>query len=125
MRKSIVVFVFLFFIHVIPVAGEEQNITHFDHEHLSVFLQISHEEYDLLWKEGKTLAEIAESQGVSERELLRYLFEKELETMQASLKAGKLSHVQYIQNILRLKETLLHKIHGNPHKRPASEKVSN
>ncbi|MFC3886225.1 hypothetical protein ACFOU2_23140 [Bacillus songklensis] len=125
MNKIMVMFVFLFFIHHIPAAGEERNITNADNEHLYVFLQISPEEYDLMWKEGKTLAEIAKSQGVSERELVRYLFEKELETMRVSLKNGELSHVQYIQNILRLKETLLHKIHGNPHKEPSSEKVSN
>lgn len=125
MKKAIVLFMSLFFIQAFPVAGKTENGIDPHHEHLYVFLEMTQEEYDSLWQEGKSMAEIAESKGISERELLRYLLDKEVEAMRSALNSGELSHVQYIQNILRLKETLLHKIHGNPHQEDESEKVSN
>ncbi|HWO96445.1 MAG TPA: hypothetical protein VNM45_08950 [Bacillus sp. (in: firmicutes)] len=124
MKKIMVLFLFLFFIESFPVAGEtESTITH--DEHLYVFLEMTQQEFDSLWQEGKSVAEIAESKGISEKELLHYLLDKEVEAMRSALNSGELSHVQYIQNILRLKETLLHKIHGNPHQENESKKVSN
>lgn len=124
MKKVIVLFIFLFFTQAFSAAGENPNAIDYD-EHLYVFLQMTEQEYDSLWKEGKSMVEIAESKGVSEQELLRYLLDKEVESMRSALNSGELSHIQYIQNILRLKETLLHKIHGNPHQENESEKVSN
>ncbi|WP_078411065.1 hypothetical protein [Priestia abyssalis] len=125
MKKVMVLFMSLFFIQAFPAAGETESTIDYDHEHLYVFLEMTQQEYDSLWQEGKSMAEIAESKGVSEQELLRYLLDKEVEAMRSALNSGELSHVQYIQNILRLKETLLHKIHGNPHQEDESEKVSN
>ena len=125
MKKMMVLFLSLFFIQAFPVSGETESTIDPDNEHLYVFLEMTQQEYDSLWQEGKSMAEIAESKGISEQELLSYLLDKEVESMRSALNSGELSHVQYIQNILRLQETLLHKIHGNPYQEDGSEKVSN
>lgn len=125
MKKIIILFMSLFFIQAFPASAETESAIDPGHEHLYVFLEMTQQEYDSLWQEGKSMVEIAESKGISEQELLRYLLDKEVEAMRSALNSGELSHVQYIQNILQLKETLLHKIHGNPHQEDESEKVSN
>jgi hypothetical protein len=126
MKKIAILFMMLVFIPTLPAAAQDENVSGYDeHEHVYVFLEMTEQEYDTLWKKGKSMVEIAETKGISEQELLRYLLEQEVESMRSALNSGELSHVQYIQHILRLKETLLHKIHGNPHQQTETEQVSN
>lgn len=126
MNKIALLFIMLVFLPTLSAAAQDENVSGYDeHEHVYVFLEMTEQEYDTLWKKGKSMVEIAETKGISEQELLRYLLHQEVESMRSALNSGELSHVQYIQNILRLKQTLLRKIHGNPHEPLETEKVSN
>ncbi|UOE92498.1 hypothetical protein [Alkalihalobacillus sp. LMS39] len=56
------------------VYGEQQK--HYDHEKMCQFLHVSEEEFMDRWFRGKSTAEIANEQGVSEAELLQFMLKE-------------------------------------------------
>ncbi|MBM7591427.1 DUF2680 domain-containing protein [Brevibacillus fulvus] len=103
--------------------GMGRGFGRFDSEELLSLLDLKAEDLQAAFKEGKTLAEIAEAQGVAEDKVIDLLVEQEESRLDEAVKAGKLTAEQADSMKDGIEERVKNMVE-NGMKRPAMEKKS-
>ncbi|MEN1969671.1 hypothetical protein WMZ97_16535 [Lentibacillus sp. N15] len=89
---------------------------HYDYDAIYALLGIDGKEYNRYWKKGLSIAEMAEKQGVSRRDLEGYFADYHYREMQKWKEKGTLSEEDYFQLVYTLKADIAEFINRNPNK---------
>jgi hypothetical protein len=88
----------------------------YDYDGIYDLLSLDRKGYDQYWNKGLSIAEMAEKQGVSRRELISYFVGFHYNEMQRWRKKGTLSEKDYFHLVYMLQEDIMEFIDRNPNK---------
>lgn len=99
--------------------SEEGTVTYqfqYDYELINTLLSMDEKEYDEHWKTCLSMAEIAEKQGVSRRDLVSCFVDLHYKEMQKWREKGALSEKHYSELIYIFQADIVEFIDCNPNK---------
>ncbi|MEK4425202.1 hypothetical protein [Solibacillus sp. FSL K6-1523] len=86
----------------------------YDYDAITTFLGISRAEYDQYWKEGLSISDMAEKQGILRRDTEGYFYTFHYDEMQKWRTKGALSEKDYFQLVYLLADEIKWFIDRNP-----------
>ena len=89
----------------------------YDYDAISQYLGLSRDQFEQYWKEGFSISDMAEKQGIARRELESYFYEFHYNEMQTWRAKGVLSEKYYYHCVYMLADEIEEFIDRNPNRR--------